>query len=201
MNSTIASLLKSLVEGVPAADKVAGLVRAVQFNQKTPDGKTVVKTLPLACDFTDPNACTDLEVTNLVPDGNKRSIVYFEDLGWTRSNVKLPRAVQYVSRLRMVVWMNTKMIGDQCSSGVSVQQDFVNAVQVEPYSDGDVLSISHRVYNVPPVSNGIFSKYSYAEAERQYLTWPFDYFALDIETKFVVQDGCKIPLTPVPQPC
>jgi len=41
-------------------------------------------------------------------------------------------------------------------------------------------------------SAAIFSKYSYDEAVTQYLMYPFDYFALDITTDFLINKSCII---------
>jgi hypothetical protein len=200
LNSAIANLLKTLVEGLAVSDKVAGLVRAIPYTVRE-GNRTVVKYFPLGCDVTDPEACTEQEVRDLVPDGSKRSIIYFEDMGWSRQKPHPPGAYRYTSRLRMVVWMNTKLIGDQCTIADSVQQDLIDAIEVERYNADPFQQIQHRAYSAPPVSNAIFSKYTYNESERQFLTWPYSYFAIDIETTFILPIGCKIPVTPVPVPC
>lgn len=200
MNSSIANLIRTLVEGLPVADKVAGLVRAIPYNTVV-NGKTVVKTIPLSCDVTDPTACNDLEIQDLVPDGTKRSIIYFEDLGWTK--LKFPESMgrYYASKLRMVVWMNTKLIGEQCGTSDEVQQDMLNAIEIDRYNSDPFQAVGHKIVSIPPVSNSIFSRYTYNEAERQFLTWPYSYFAMDIETKFILPVGCSIPVDPVPVDC
>lgn len=189
------------MEGLPVADKVAGLVRAIPFNQQV-NGKPVVKYLPLACSFTDPTACTEKEVTDLVPNGKNRSIIYFEDMGWSRATTQLPNGDRlYTSKVRMIVWMNTKLIGEQCGTSEQVQQDIMDAVEPARYNSDPYQQVQHRIVAMPPVSNALFARYTYNEAERQFLTWPFSYFGLDIETKFILPAGCRVPVDPTPVPC
>ena len=44
-----------------------------------------------------------------------------------------------------------------------------------------------------PRSPELFSKYTYDEAETQYLMLPFEYFAFDFQVSYVLKNGCAIP--------
>jgi hypothetical protein len=44
-------------------------------------------------------------------------------------------------------------------------------------------------YSFPPKDANIFARYSYNDG-KQYLLYPYDYFAIDIETMFDVNSSC-----------
>lgn len=198
MGQAIAEILRQRIAGLGIVGKSAGMVRTVS---RSIGGKE--KTFPVACSVVDPLQCSESEALDLVPDSRQTSIVYFEDLGTTKIQHKAEHLIgkQYQDRLRMVGWINLAKIGDLCSSGDHFLRMLLEAIEVKPYDVAPFRQIKHSVTGTQPKTKAIFSKYTYDDTNRQYLNWPYDYFAVDITTTYILPPGCEEPLIPVPQDC
>jgi len=198
--STIADLIVARLTPLDIVDKIAGVVRAIPRSFNTSDKKKATKVFPVACNVIDPLNCPESQYGDLVPDGRYRSIIYFEDQGTTRNRNRIAGAIGYTSKLRLVAWMNTGKIGPACTTGEAFRLEIEQAIQGPAYNSG-YLGIRHKVTGVQPKANNIFARYTYNELQVPYLHWPFDYFALDIETTYLVPDGCLEPIIPTPIAC
>lgn len=199
MSQAIAEILRQRVAGLSIVGKSAGLVRAITRNV---GGKN--KTFPVACTVQDPLACSESTVVDLIPDSRYESIVYFEDLGSSVIPHPAERLMgtKYRVRLRLVGWMDTTKIGDKCATGAQFVREIQEAVTVlKPYNLDPFKGLVHKVVGVLPQGPSIFGKYTYDEANRQYLNWPYDYFAIDIETTYILPPGCEEPIIPSDQGC
>ena len=72
----------------------------------------------------------------------------------------------------------------------------VSLSNVFPYSFIRIELTGEETKNV-----SIFSKYTYNEEEKQYLIYPFDYFALNYEISFYVGINCIDPILISPSVC
>ena len=147
------------------------------------------KVVPAVPDPTSEKAYIDLS-----PSSDLASIAYFEVLsnkfdsaaGGSRGHI-------FSCVARMVVWMNTARISPRqdipsalalCVSKVSGTYDNcqlpVASIVVEPLQE-------------VPRSSEIFGKYSYNEAESQFLMLPFEYFAFDFNIRFATVANCNLP--------
>ena len=85
-----------------------------------------------------------------------------------------------------------KILGDECNIETTCSYSAHLIAEI-------IRALPHFAENHPPFdqvysevmsqevrSNSIFSAYSYDEKHTQYLMYPYDYFALNIETKFAV---------------
>lgn len=204
MNAAIAELLKARLDDLlflqdpTISNKVGGLVRPIPRNM---EGKT--KIFPVACNVEDPLACDDSTIRELVPDGRYAVIIYFEDKGIPKKETSRTRGTSYRSIMRMVVWMDTSKLGPTCTTGDIIQREINEAIEGggRRYDLSPFMHVRHRVIGNAPKDPAIFSKYTYAEAERQFLNWPFDYFAIDIETEFRIFPGCEDQLIPSGADC
>lgn len=199
MSQAIAEILRQRIAELAIVGKSAGLVRAITRNV---GGKN--KTFPVACTVQDPLACSESTVVDLIPDSRYDSIVYFEDMG--SSTVPYPAerlmGTKYRVRLRLVGWMDTRKIGELCTTGDQFIREIQEAVTVlKPYNLDPFKGITHKVVSVQPKAPAIFGKYTYDEANSQYLNWPYDYFAIDIETVYILPPGCEEPIIPSEQDC
>jgi hypothetical protein len=126
----------------------------------------------------------------MVPDDRYACMVYFEDLGITRTSSRT-RGVTFTSRLRLVCWINTARLGGDAFAGDKIAQAFVGLVNYGPYNTGSFTGVRHRADVFPQRGATIFSPYTYPEAARQYLMPPFDAFAIEVLTEFRVRPGCE----------
>ena len=190
MNHKIAKILKTYLEDLTWADKIAGLTQVLRVNQSEGDVKTE-KRIPISCDISYDN-CQQGCYDELVPNSNYRSIIYFEDgsFSFTHSQGKKK---YYESRLRLVCWLNyTKMPGGCGSSGDYVI-DIIKAFPAYPVNLTDMLAFNVEVISQQPRSVNIFGQYSYNEFQTQYLMLPYDFFALDLRTTFYIISECVEP--------
>ena len=187
MNQAIANILKGYLEHCgDFVDKIAGLVQTVTISIDD-----VKKSFPVACTFTAED-CKNGVYNDLALDSKYKTIIYFEDGGVTH-NGSQGNFVCYTSRLRLVCWINTlKYKADWCGSGVpcTVSAEIIKKIlcclptfpeEITPYVRVMPVIVSEEIR-----SNSIFSKYSYNELQTQYLMYPYDFFALNIETDFCI---------------
>jgi hypothetical protein len=139
------------------------------------------------------DACIKGVYKDLAPDSKKKSIIYFEDRGITFVE-RLANRIKMRSSLRLVCWLNLKNIAeavcddDSGACGVSGNYviDVIKVLPSKPFSTADFISIA--LTSISQVERGveIFSKYTYNEQATQYLMYPYDYFALDLECEYTI---------------
>ena len=150
------------------------------------DFETILKNINLSID--------------LVPNSNKRSIIYFENNGIKISPIN-GNIFECVANVRLVCWCNLKKINDTFVNADLIKLAVIQAMPVSlsnvfPYSFIRIELTGEETKNV-----SIFSKYTYNEEEKQYLIFPFDYFALNYEVSFYVGSNCIEPITISPSIC
>jgi len=193
MNATIATyLLSKIVAESPAfLDKYAGLVRPITY---MPKGGTKPVTLPVGCDVVDPLACDDKSTRDLLPSDKYRSILFFEGDQFVRRVRDRVLGVRYTSRLRLICWINCNKMGGGCNCGDAAAMQLTQIIE---RNGADLSPYTHirttMVGGGPARGKDIFGKYTLNEPETQYLHYPFDFFALDIETNFRLMRGCAEP--------
>lgn len=192
MNASIANLiLQRIIDAdLPWIDKTAGLTRAISFVK----GKDK-RTLPIACDVDDPLACEEGTVADLLPEEKYASVLFFEGESYPFRRTDRILGTTYTSRLRIVVWLNCSKLGGACNCGDAAARDIISVVESKRYSTPTLKQVKHTVVGGGPArGNDIFGRYTFDAARSQYLHFPFDFFALDVETEFRVMPGCADPL-------
>lgn len=189
MNQTIANIIKAYIECLDFVDKIAGLVQTVFLNITDESGVKVQKSFPVSCTTT-VDDCKNGLYNDLTPDSKYKTVIYFEDGGVT-FNRREGNFICYTSRLKLVCWINVGK-NEACPDGVPCTQgaEFIKQIICQLPEHPVNISPFARVYPVVVSedirSNSIFSKYTYNEKQSQYLMYPFDYFAFNIETDFCV---------------
>ena len=195
MNARIAAILKDRVSEYTYVDRLAGMVRTVKYER---NGSVII--IPVATDAEADLACDDSQVQDMVPDERYGCMVYFEDRGVTRIQSRT-RGVSFVSRLRLVCWVNTQKFGNDPEAASKILSQFVGTMEHGPYNSGPFVGVRHRVEGIPQSGHGIFSAYTYPEATRQHLMPPFDAFAIDIATEVRIKPGCQDEVTTEDDAC
>lgn len=186
MIQRIASILKDRISAFPYVDKIGGLTRVARYQR---EGTEVV--IPVAGDVDEALACDPSTVRDMVPDDRYGCIVYFEDRGTTRETSRT-RGTFYSASLRLVCWINTAKFGSDPVAADRILEQFTNDLNVgQPYNTDTLIGLKHLVSGIPQRGASIFSQYTYPEAARQYLLWPFDAFALDIIATYRIKPGCE----------
>ena len=176
------SQLQSRLSELAWLDLVAGVVREQKLNV---DGK--VKTLPA---MPDPDNAG--EYILLVPADEHSGIAYFDVLSnQKRGDVSGGRAYLMESVVRLVVWLNTKRLSP--SSVIPQAMAAIVSKLSGNYSDvSPVGSLAVTPLQEVPKTPAIFSKWTYDEAESQYLMLPYEYFAFDFQMMFTLSASCPV---------
>lgn len=223
MNKAIAHILKEQLAGLPVIDKIAGLVQTAEYEETTYDDegvtkKTIIKKIPITTDGPD-NVCKD---KSLVPDSSNKGMIYFEDIGgitFLRTNGSYSR---YRSRLRMVCWFNGKGVAQSLEGDYNddYNEDYgggnvptydvasilinhvVNRfVELNAQNKGKYLRLQVGIDNIPIMGKQLFSAYTYDMYNTQYLMYPYEYFAIDLNIEFEMHKSCIESIQFIEQTC
>ena len=191
MNQAIANIIKGHIEDLDFVDKIAGLTSVATFEIKGADNTPVQKTVPIACCVT-ANDCKQGAYNDLMPDSKYKTVIYFEDGG-----VSFERAEgkwkYYSSSLRLVCWINVALINDDCCKvennctlSAHLIAEIIRTMPAFPENIPPFDHVYSEVTSQVVRSSSIFSSYTYDEKHAQYLMYPYDYFSLEITTKFAI---------------
>ncbi len=192
MNNKIAKLIKdNYLDSLTWKDKISGLVQTVNTVDKVDKTKDV--SYPVSCDI-DADSCSSGAYQDLCPNSAKKSVIYFEDHGGCDQVEQKGNKITFSCKLRLVAWLNLKKIQEEsCDSGVTgcgtsgdYVIDVIKHLPHVPFSTVDFISISIQNISQAQRDVSIFSRYTYAERETQYLMFPYDYFSLDLDIRFTI---------------
>lgn len=191
MNQGIADIIRGHIDGLDFVDKIAGLTAVQVFDILDGENKRVEKRFPVAC-CTTADDCKTGAYNELMPDSKYKTVIYFEDKGI--SFVKAESNWKYFkSSLRLVCWINVaKILGDTCKTGTTCTlsahliAEIIRAIPAMPEDHSPFYRVYSEVVSQEVRSNSIFSAYTFDEKQCQFLMYPYDYFALDIETNFAL---------------
>ena len=174
------SCLQERIKTLAFLDLVGGIARP----QKIRVGD-VEKTLPATPDADNPNG-----YLWLTPDSGKSGIAYFELLNnYKKEAVGAGRGFAFEALVRCVVWLNTKRL----SPAGAVPAAMASVVSVlQGRYDTQLPILNLQVFPDQEAARGpeLFAKYTYDEAETQFLMLPFEYFAFDFTVSFVLAANC-----------
>ena len=186
MNQSIANIIRGHIEDLDFIDKIAGLTAVTSFMIDEAE-----KTFPVAC-CVSADDCKDGAYNDLMPNSQYETVIYFEDNGVTFEKMEGTRKF-YISNVRLVCWINAaKILGDYCQDGTACTlsahliAEIIRALPQFPENHAPFDHVYSEVTGQVVRSNSIFSAYTYDEKHSQYLMYPYDYFALDIQTKFAI---------------
>lgn len=171
-------------------DKYAGLVRPVTISQPSSNG-VVRKTFPVACSVSQ-DCCTDKTYTDLIPNTQYKSVVYFEDNGVQVLGADA-RYIEMRSNLSLIGWLNGKKLGyNGCGIASMAILSIIKTLKPNfaPFNSGSFVKIKIAAISEDPKNPNIFTRYSYDESTTQFLMYPFDYFRLNLQITFSVPLNC-----------
>ena len=113
-----------------------------------------------------------------IPHSAKTSIVYWEDMG-SRTAIQAVRYRYVEHDVRLVVWLNFDRIEQS-------YEDCIREIMGAVPQKIDRILIAKKGQEAK--SNNIFARYGYEE-RKQYITWPYDVFAINISIKYP-DTGC-----------
>lgn len=199
MNKDIADILKGYVGTVGFADLVGGMVKTITFAEGE-EGAAVIKRMPVDCGVTHAQ-CMSGKYSALLPDGKKKSVMYFEDNGVTLVGQDV-QDFTFQSKLTLVCWLNLKKLGKtDCSASALAIATILNTLPTKYFNSGIYTRIQIQVESEQEKSPSIFSRYTYDDEKIQFLMYPYDYFALNISVKFTIPKACIPAWSNQPETC
>ncbi len=196
MNKELCSVLKNKLSALPFVDMLAGMAQTLTQEDTTNSGEeggttTITKRFPVA-DDTNQDATIFGKEIRLSPESGRRSIIYFEDFGISAGD-KLHGLTQYNSSIRLIAWLNRERLTGNTYAPVSgaIMATIINAlVSKNPENINIFTRLVVSVARIPPQDPALFGRYTYNEAERQYLRPPFEFFGIDFTAKYFVSPNC-----------
>jgi len=202
MTSALATILKDKLsnidngEGMPKGllfiDKIAGLVQMVERQQPTEvEGIFSVSKFPVSIDIDYEDCFNSGCFKDMVPNSKLKGILYFEEYG-TKATGMDKSKFQYNSLLRLVVWINNKLIqGQDCKSinHILITQ-IRKTLEVGYFNCDDFSKIHVKTTNIILNDYRLFSRYSYPKEVIKYLMHPYEAFGLELSIDYSVNDSC-----------
>lgn len=203
MNKGIAYILMQKLTDIPYLQRFGGLVYTQEEENVLYDEQTGVKTkkrYPVTNEYciTKPGCGTTNGGLDMTPDSSYFGQVYFED-GGVNPIGREGRMHKYRSRLRMVVWLNTKMVVKKDGYDQLPGQSIALAVWNDITTRFATLEFTKQGYyqrfqvkpgNVPIQGATVFSAYTFDENANKYLMHPYEFFAIDLDVEYCLNAGC-----------
>lgn len=210
MNDYIAIVLMSKLLDINYIQKFGGIVQTIQRTALVGKEKVNVK-IPVAKAFRQYKNITDrIEVLkcgltskileDFIPESKLSGMVYFEDNGIGPDINKRHSSIDfYTSKLRLVGWFNQSLISNDFNNMFRTQamNEILQAIITDRPENRSILKmLKVSVDNIPKADASIFSDYDYNEAQTQFITAPYDFFAVDLNVSFGIPKKCLIKFTP-----
>lgn len=177
--------------------KIGGMARAHQTN----DGGTT-RIFPVARTIV-PEAVGENPYLDMKPGGHA-GVVYFELLGdGPAPDSRPPRYIRSIASVRLVGHVNLHRLNPP-----NAEQAALNVLRYIPETLPDT-SLAQMIriefLGFEPKGPGVFSRYNYPETESQYMTWPYDHFAINLRVHYTfiptAVPECVDAVEMLPEPC
>lgn len=139
---------------------------------------------------TNKTTCNGSDYIDLIPNTKTRSLIYFEDQGTVMNDYNC-RYYYFTSNIRLVYWCNLKLINQNYLSAELMQAVIIRELKQLFIANFNYISQIRIEFDKPVTKEAvIFGKYDYNEGEKQYLIYPYDYFAVDFNISWALAAGC-----------
>lgn len=197
MNDIIASIVSTL-SSINFVDRIGGIVIPLTVNKNIGDGIDG-KILPVALNSLK-GTCNPSRYESYNPDSTKKSVLYFENNGHTVLSDNMGFITKQLN-VRLVAWFNLPKINSTLTDADDLKDIIISTMPEWIANVGNASGIRILLTGEEVRSPAIFSAYSYDEAEKQYLIYPFDYFALNYQITYRVGKGCTDDIIINPSSC
>lgn len=184
----IDTLLSTEIKTLSFVEKYAGIVKTINIAVENQTDKGHVKRYPVACDVNRGDCVNTGLYDELVPDDNKKSVVYWElispatNSGFTQTKDFYTKRFKGVARL--VVWLNLAKLGiTDCNGAI----DTLPPLEKILTKRGKIASgiYQNSMFWIEPRAvvkqdiQTVFGGYDYPKLKNYYL-YPFDFYAIDV---------------------
>lgn len=198
-------VLMARLFNLPYIEKFGGIVQVIQKVIPAVDGKSNIKRIPISAVHQAPANCSLAEATSIhfIPESKLKGMLYFEDGGSTVDTGRRHTGLNFWrSRLRLVVWMNQKLLKEKFDNqmGSQAMNEMISLLCTNPVNYEVFKQVKVEVASIPANTSALFTAYDYDEKETQFLMPPYDFFAIDLDVTFGIPKHCKVPMMPDPNP-
>jgi hypothetical protein len=186
MINTIITEINKGLQTVNITDLICGIVKPIK--RKIRKGNdTVEKTEPGYLDITAKTNCNVSDYISCVPNSAKRSILYYE---LESNNIEQlnSHTFRVTSQVKLIFWFNYKKINTDIQTIDSIQLALIKAIP-DRLTINNIQHISIQLTGSEKAER-LFSDYDYDETEKQFLMYPYDYFALNYTIEYSINKAC-----------
>lgn len=178
----IGNILIERFSSLSWVDRYTGVVKVISKRTET----NKIETFPVSC-----NASAPIEYTALLPDSSKKSVMYLEDKG-IRPTDEDVQGIHMTAGYDLIGWLNMEKIGYKgCSFSGTAIAGILSKIPNNKFNQGFYSQIKIEFLGQYQKNANPFSKYSaFDETKVQYLMNPYDFFALSMEVRFIVNKNC-----------
>lgn len=190
MQKELSHIFKQQLAALPFVGLLSGMVQTVTRERPTGEtGAMDVQKMPVSYD-TNLSGCDGKEVA-MIPQTRFKSVIYFEDFGVSTTG-KVHGLTEYQSALRLICWLNKSKITDTYReiTAAAISKIVEIIANKNPRNSGIFTRLTVNVARIHPQDANLFSKYTYNETDRQYLRPPFEFFGIDLSSKFSINSKC-----------
>lgn len=187
MNDYIGNLLANELITIPFVTKAAGCITVLSKQvgetiKKFPCSKTIYRK-----NENNTVICERKEAYfDLLPNSNEAAVLYFEDLTCKLESTN-KRYDVWRSQIKLVCWLHLDKVGFE----TDVLSNYtLNSIPKKLKENDNFLGGTAKVVEIYPKRPSPFETYDHNETNAQFLTHPFDAFALKIETVSYVKNNC-----------
>lgn len=200
MNKELSKILKDRIAADPKInflDVIAGLAQTVRYSEAVEGGTFVYKSMPVAYDVIGSDSCQVSPERAIIPDSQKKGILYFEETGTNVSSYRKLKGGEYSSNLTLVCWVNKAQLGYDTTEEITaiLVSLLLDALVTNNNRDnvGSFIGIHITPTRINTQDNSVFNKYTYDEEATQYLRPPFEYFSIMINVTYKLNPNCLQP--------
>lgn len=197
MNKELSKILKDRIAADPKInflDVIAGLAQTVRYSEAVEGGTFVYKSMPVAYDVIGSDSCYVSPEKAIIPDSQKKGILYFEETGTNVSSYRKLKGGEYSSNLTLVCWVNKAQLGYDTTEEITaiLVSLLLDALVTNNNRDnvGSFIGIHVTPTRINTQDNSVFNKYTYDEEATQYLRPPFEYFSIMINVTYKLNPNC-----------
>jgi len=142
------------------------------------------------------DSLSDCETDNLqqlVPDDTKKSIIYFEVINQPTVKQHHKAFNSFIGKIRLVCWANLKKISPDLHDMGVIASNILDGFPSE-LDNIEFISSIRLFFDAQIDKASLFDKYTYNEAETQFMTYPYDAIGLNFDIEFRIAKGCATPI-------
>lgn len=204
MNKGIAHILLDKLKSLPFIDLYGGLVQTIEqvddlIDDETGANSKQIQLYPATSDYYHNNNWGSGDLKDFSPSSDNKGILFFEDMG-TESKGRDGRLMAYLSKLRLICWLNTEGIRKDLIDNNEVATYDLPAMMMSSISGKMVIKnfINTGIYlklivkerSILSQDKSIFSRYTFDTAATQFLMPPYEFFAVDYSIDFCISPNC-----------